>query len=198
MLPTTAELLDLGQVRLFRYLPLHAPYPADAPFAGGHGRFDAGQATLYLADTAEGAVAEFYRQHPEFLASQGTVERFDLFEVELIVSGPVLDVRTPSQARAAGIAFDRLTSSDAEPVARYRECRDLAQRCGQSTTGIVYPSAALQSGSWNLVVFDEPIPQRWSACTTLPVPTPFVDATAVVAVQQRIPETRRGGRREAR
>jgi hypothetical protein len=198
LLPAGAELVDLGRVRLFRYLPLQAFYPPDAPFSGGRGRFDAGRATLYLAATAEGAAAEFYRRNPEFLADQAAVERFHLFAVDLDVRGPVLDVRSPGQATAAGIAFDRLTSNESDAEVRYRECRDLAANCGQGTTGILYPSSALRTGSWNLVVFDEAGHLRWLAASAQRVPVPLVDPSGVVILQQHIPETPRGRGRAAR
>jgi hypothetical protein len=171
-----------GLVTRYRYLPRDATYEPDSPWSGS-GRFDDGRRfTLYLADTAVGATAEFLRRHPEFLALQDRIV-IQLFELGLEIDNPCLDVRDASGAAHAQIPFERLTSSDDDPAVRYAECRELASDTeAAGGTGIAYPSAAYR-GETNLVMFSEqPSAVPWTTLTKTEVPRPTVDAARVQSV----------------
>lgn len=152
---------------------------ADSPWYGG-GRFGTGSyKTLYVASSARGAMAEFFRRHPEFLDLQEDL-MIRLFKLDLRVEGECLDVRTEDAARAVGIEPSRLTSSDPDEDVRYRECRELAgimlERDG---TGITYPSASTGPPTWNFVLFGDQKAGRWVCLNRSSVEIPRIDAEQV-------------------
>lgn len=125
-------------------------------------------------------MAEYFRRHPELLQFQGSGLRLRVFGLDLVLRGPVLDLRNGASAVAVGISPDRLRSSDADEDDRYRECRELAlaaidaDRCG-----IAYPSAAATWATWNLVVFGEPSPGTWESLGFTPVAPPVLAPSQV-------------------
>ncbi len=162
----------------YRYLAEGATYAPDSPWNGGAGRFDNGRRyTLYLANTPEGAVAEFLRRHPEFLGLQDVL-RIRVFRVGATTLRRCRDVRDDAKAAASGITIERLTSNDADEARRYRECRELAAR-SEDGAGITYPSAARQvAGSWCVVLFGEE-GDRWSSAGWVEVARPHVNPAEV-------------------
>jgi hypothetical protein len=165
----------------------NATWPPDEAFASGTGRFDLpGVPTLYLAETQEAAAAEFYRRHPEFLAGQGTIAQIRIYEVDVEVNGPVLDLSTPAKAAAAGIAFDRLRSSEPDETDRYRECRALADRYAPQCTGLLFPSAALPDKAVNLVLFGSGSADTWTSLGIREVSVPILDPSDVAVLPPAI------------
>lgn len=154
----------------YRFLPEAATYgPAD-PWPGS-GRFDVDSTpTLYVAETSEGAVAEYYRRHPELLQVQASV-KLNVFEVEIACSCEGTDVRMEEQARKVGIAWDRLRSSDRRKQDRYKECYGLAdETVKMGGVSVQYPSAAYE-GAQALVLFA--VGEGWTASAAR-VDTPSV------------------------
>jgi RES domain-containing protein len=175
--------LTLGRITVYRILDAAAPYEPDDPFASSGGRFSNGhRKVLYLAQSPEGAVAEWLRQHPEFLQLQAAL-RVRVSQVEVDVPLVVtLDVRTPSQTAKIPFPFDRLRSSEADPAVRYNECRDLADECDGSA-GIASPSAAYEApGAWNVVLFGER-GDRWSSLGHAPVDRPDVEPALIRLIE---------------
>ena len=150
----------------------------DSPWRGD-GRFDNGvRYTLYLAHSAEGATAEFFRRHPEFLAMQEKV-RIQLFKLTMVIPGASLNVRTEDAANRAGVLYKRLQSNDEDQALRFEECRALADDVESiGGEGIAYPSAAYD-GTWNLVAFGEAA----YATAIESIPRPTVDPTRVQAMR---------------
>lgn len=169
----------LGTVVMYKYVPAGYTYnPAESWWSKN--RFSNGSfRTLYLAASARGALAEFLRRHPELLDFQDELI-IEMYEIEAVVNGECLDVRTPLKCEIIGAAFSDLTSSDADEVERYRVCRCVGQESrDRGFTGILYPSAAL-SGTYNLALFDEPSAKGWSCarCDEVELPPPL-DPSAV-------------------
>ena len=81
-----------GSIRVYRWLPADASYAPVDPWPS-LGRFgDGTRNTLYVAETAQGAMAEFFRRHPELLQLQASEElRLAVFELGLDVLGRCLD-----------------------------------------------------------------------------------------------------------
>lgn len=174
--------LNLGPAIGYRWLPDGAPYAPNSPWPGT-GRFDDGETkTLYLAESAGGAVAEFLRRNPEFLDPE--LQRYLLirvFEVVLNVVGPCLDIREP--AYRAAIAFDWAQSLSADPndATRYQDSGALAKAViGSGDVGIAYPSAAATWTTWNLVLFGEPAVTTWMSDSYQEVERPSLAAAEVV------------------
>jgi hypothetical protein len=116
----------LGNATMYRWIPPRAEYEPNAPWPG-NGRFDSDSTpTLYLSSSAEGALAEYYRRHPEFLEFQDRL-KVRLFEIEFTGGGEGLDVSTEDRTEEIGFPWERLRSSDARRVDRYRECQLLAR-----------------------------------------------------------------------
>lgn len=165
----------------YRSLPNAATYSAASPYNSSHGRFDNGvRYTIYYADTAEGASAEFLRRHPEFLQHQDRLT-ISVYELEIALSSHRLDVTTAANATSVGIDVDRLTSSDDDEGERYQECRDLADEVEARGTGILYPSAAFVGGE-NTVLFGQPSAATWSVTRSEEVGRPTVDPSKVVTL----------------
>ncbi len=158
----------------FRYVPFRASYPPDAPYNSPRGRFNDGvRFTLYVSNSLRGATVEFYRRHSEFLSDQG-IARIRVYTLTLDITGPCLDVRTPADAAAAGVVFDRLRSNEADESLRYADCHALADGVGTLACGIAYPSAAhADQMTWCLVLFGRPASATWwcSGYSELVVPT---------------------------
>ncbi len=170
-----------GDITVFRYLNHSAWWSPTDPYQAEGGRFDdSHRFTLYLAETAEGATAEFFRRSPTLLGLQDR-SRIRVFEIRLSVSGKCADVRTGPLASNANIAFDRLTSNERDVDTRYFECRTLAAEVERDGgCGIAYPSAALiKPGSWNLVIFGQAGPE-WQVSGTRQIPRPYVDPARIL------------------
>lgn len=171
-----------SEIVLYRQLTHSAYWSPLAPYPADGGRFDDGRRlTLYLAKNPQAAAAEFFRRHPELLEFQH-LSRIRVFQVDLRVEGDCLDVRTEECATAAGIEFARLTSSDANVVIRYAECRALAIDVDDADgAGIAYPSAAWIGSEepWNLVVFGRD-GELWRGRSFTEFPRPWVDPSTVV------------------
>lgn len=154
-----------------------------APHPSSIGRFGDGSfSTLYLAETAEGAMAEFFRSNPSFLAQQAGL-KVRLFGITVEVIGATHDLCDVDTCSALGIPPERLTSNDRDPAVRWAECQAVARqvRAG-GAIGLIYPSAALPGG-WNLVLFDEPAPTAWRAIDHEDEEAPYVDPARVVLVR---------------
>lgn len=166
-----------GRGRYFRYLAEDVVRRPDSPWHG-EGRFDNGiRYTLYLAETPEGAAAEYYRRHPEFLGLQDYV-KIRVYQLDMELPEPHLDVRTRPLAVRAEIDFERLVSNDADPNLRFKECRELADDVELTAGfGLAYPSAARQHES-NLVTFGE-ASAHWSTYGIDEVARPVVDPASV-------------------
>jgi RES domain len=150
----------------------------------GTGRFDDGvRFTLYIAESPDGAVAEFYRQSPTLLSLQNFAS-FRVYEIALRVDARCADVRTAPLAAGAKIAFGRLKSNDPDADVRYFECRELASEVeNDGGAGIASPSAALVGpGCWNLALFGEAGPD-WNVVSTREVPRPIIDPARVVVLR---------------
>jgi hypothetical protein len=166
-----------GAVTLFRWLDNAAPYEPNSPWPGV-GRFGAGAyKTLYLAGSAKGAMAEYFRRHPEFLDFQEDLD-VTLFQLDVQVLCECLDVRVPDQAAAVGFDFRRLLSSEADERVRYEDCRALAKDVvGVGLCGLAYPSAAATGPAWNLVLFGDP--GAWAVTGYAPATRPRLDPAEV-------------------
>jgi len=172
----------LGRGIYYRTLPGGAWYAPDTTWPTSSGRFDDGvRTTLYVSTTSEAAVAEFLRPNPSLLKIWDVV-RIRLYELDIEVVGRVMDVVDPKEALAQGIDPERLTSSDPDPVDRYRECRELAEQVEvKDGLGIRFPCAALVEHPPNVVVFGEPHASSWvvQGSTELPRPLPTPAAALV-------------------
>ena len=153
------------------------------PSASPHGRFNDGRRlVLYTASSADGACAEYFRRRPELLPLQARVK---LRVVQVSVSaGSVLNVTTADRAEAAGIAAERLVSSDADEDKRYRECRELADRVDAAGgNGIQHLNAALRDGkTWNAALFGTRSDGWEVHGDVTDVATPTIDAASVHAL----------------
>lgn len=151
-----------GGIALFRWTPAGAEYAPDSPWPSV-GRFGDGSfKSIYFAETPKGAIAEFLRRNPEFIALQDHL-RVRLYEIVLDVSGECLDVRLPQHQAEVGISLERLTSSELDERDRYVACWDLARATRSSgAIGIAYPSAAANwADAWNLALFGDPSDRTW-------------------------------------
>lgn len=172
----------LGVISAYRVLDGRATYAPDDPFPSTGGRFSDGhRKVLYLAISAEAAMAEWLRHHSEFLSMQAAL-RVRLSEVQVEVPVAALDVRTSDQADKIPFPFARLVSSDADEGARYAECRELAGDCDASA-GLACPNAAYAvPGAWNVVLFGER-GDRWVSHGYTPVDRPDVDPALVRLIE---------------
>ncbi len=177
LIEPAAEWLSGGPLVIYRYLEAAATYDPDSPYQTSGGRFDNGRRlTVYLASSPEGAVAEYLRRNPEFLALQDFL-RIRVFEVRVHVQGRCLDIRTDSQASLAGVELATLTSDDPDESARYGYWRGVADAVNEEA-GIAYPSAAHAPPAWCLVLFGAE-GDRWVSQGFMEIPRPTVDAKAV-------------------
>lgn len=163
---------SFGAVTVFRWLPHGATYDPASPWYSPESRFgSANRVTLYVAENSTGAMAEFYRRNPEFLQMQDAV-RVRLFQIELLVAGLCLDLRTEERAQAAGVVFEDLRSSS--PT--YEVCQSLGDAVcnGGVGVGVGYPSASYRDHAWNLVLFGDPSPTSWESVGANEVPRPYV------------------------
>lgn len=160
---------------VYRVVPAFRTYDPDSPWPGS-GRFDDGnRETLYLALSAEGAVAEFYRRHPELLWMHPRTG-IELFELTLVLEHEGLDVRTEPQSNAVGFPHERLTSSDMRADDRYAECRVLADDVDDATgVFIAYPSAAYDQAE-NVVTLGLSGSGRWVASGATQLPLVAIDS----------------------
>lgn len=164
----------------YRWQQNESPY-APCNLYPGLGRFGDGTVrTVYVAETARGAMAEFFRRSPELIDFQDDLTVV-LFELDLSISGDCLDVRDAPEQLAVGITVERLTSSEVDEGSRYGECRALARQVVNARlTGIFYPSAAATwSPAWNLVLFAASDPVEWECLEHRPVDRPRLDAAEV-------------------
>ncbi|MGK2855387.1 MAG: RES family NAD+ phosphorylase [Microbacteriaceae bacterium] len=159
----------------YRYTPRDPTFDPAAPWLG-NGRFDMDAVkTLYVAYSAKGAVAEYFRRHPELLGLASEMI-MPLWEIRVESESDALDVRHATGQATVGIPLNRLISSETDEVERYAECRELARLTWHSDlVGIAYPSAAATwTDAWNLVLFGES-DVRWKARTISTVSPPTVD-----------------------
>lgn len=180
MSSATPEILwKPGDLRVYKWIDALATYDVDSPWFS-LGRFGDGTwKTLYLAESPEGAMAEYFRRHPEFLAFQDDLV-ITLHELDMTVVGDCVDVRSDAGQAAAGIGYDRLVSSEDDEDSRYEECRQLARRAlSAGRVGIGYPSAAAAWACWNLVLFGDPAAGAWVCASHRPVPMPRLDGADV-------------------
>lgn len=164
-----------GVVTVFKWLYDDAPYPPDSPWTT-NGRFGDGSGKMiYFAESALGAMAEFFRRHPEFLGFQREL-KVVVFELEIDIRLQSLDVRTDLGQITVGISLERLTSSDADEAVRYLECQTLATLVAlEQMSGIAYPSAALKrANAWNLVLFGDPNPMTWKSNSHTKIKRPSI------------------------
>lgn len=174
---TTGRIWRPGAVTMYKWLDNTARYEPSSPWFG-IGRFGAGaHKTLYLAASPEGAMAEFFRRHPEFFDFQDDLD-ITLYQLAVQVPCECLDVRTPPQAASIGLGFDRLLSSEADESVRYEECRALAKDAmGAGLCGVAYPSAAAIGPAWNLVLFGDP--GAWAVTSYAPIDRPRLEPAEV-------------------
>jgi RES domain-containing protein len=170
-----------AQLRLYKWMrEVDAEvYTPDSPHPSSISRFcDGTYPSLYLAETAEGAMAEFFRNNPSFLAQQAGL-RIRLFSILVDIFGQMPDLRLSATCAYLGIDPLRLVSNDADTSARWAECQAVARlvRAGEGV-GLLYPSAAYPGG-WNLVLFDWPSATTWSTSGYADEPAPYVDPTSV-------------------
>src|SRR5690349_4447524 len=113
-----------GERVVFRWIPPDVPYGVVAPWPGT-GRFDCGVATLYFSHSAEGALAEFFRRHPELLTCHAGVN-VGLVRLRVVCDVDCMDVSLQDKAAVVGMSGERLRSSDARRPEGFSECQVLA------------------------------------------------------------------------
>jgi RES domain-containing protein len=157
-------------------------FSPSTPHPTSIGRFSDGTfPTLYLAETAEGAMAEFFRNNPSLLAQQAGL-KIRLFAITVEVIGATRDLCDAATCSDLGIPPDRVTANEADRVARWADCQAVARRVrAGGAVGIIYPSTALPGG-WNLVLFDHPSPTTWLATDHADPDPPTIDRARVVLV----------------
>lgn len=169
------------QLRLYKWMrEVDAEvYSPNAPHPSSVSRFcDGTYPSLYLAETAEGAMAEFFRNNASFLAQQAGL-KIRLFSISVELVGPAPDLRSAATCASLGIDPGRLISNDADAGARWAECQAVARLVRVADgVGLLYPSAAYEGG-WNLVLFDWPSPTTWSTSGYADHPAPYVDPNRV-------------------
>ncbi len=166
-----------GSLTLYRWIPATATYGVIAPWPG-NGRFDCGSATLYLCHSPEGAMAEYFRRHPELLAYQ---HRFKarLFRISFTGIHDGLDVSSEANALLVGIAWDRLRSSDLRRPKRHQECQALATEVvNDGGVTISYPSAAYENVT-SVVTFGDGGLPHWTLDSEVEITHPHVDPAQV-------------------
>ena len=166
---------------LFRWTLPDAVYAPDSvhPSLGRFG--DGSIPTLYLAASAEGAMAEYFRVNPSLLAHQAGL-KLRLAAVDTEVVGELLDVIARDDALLVGISHDRLVSYEVDEAVRWVECQQLALAAVEANVvGILYPSAAWANG-WNLVLFGGQGPGRWRSHGWQQMALPQVDPKLVLAI----------------
>lgn len=166
-----------GTNDVYRWIPPGREYAPVAPWPGT-GRFDNGETpTLYLSMTADAAVAEYFRRHPELLRFQEGL-KIRLFQIHISALGNGLDVSAEDLAKAVGVEWERLRSSDLRRSERYEQCQELAEAVKRADgISIRYPSAALESAV-NVVLFGDD--QRlWTAEVDSEIDLPLVDPERV-------------------
>jgi RES domain-containing protein len=176
-----------GKLRLYKWMrdvdaEVYAP---NSPHPSSVSRFcDGTFPSLYLAETAEGAMAEFFRNSPSFLAQQAGL-KIRLFSINVEVLGPAPDLRSHATCAALEIDPARVVSNDANSTVRWAECQAVARlvRAGDGV-GLLYPSAAYL-GTWNLVLFDWPSPTTWSTGGYADEPAPYVDPNRVSLISRQ-------------
>lgn len=180
MVDDSSPWVTFGSLRAYRYIRYRAPWSPAVAYNDSGGRFSNGvRLTLYVADDAKGATAEFYRRNPEFLVDQ-TIARIRVFALDLTIAGRCLDVRTPANASAVAIPFGRLRSNDHDEVTRYAECRVLADEVEPVGCGIAYPSAArTETDAWSLVLFGRPAAATWRCDDYVELAVPAVATSEV-------------------
>lgn len=150
-----------------------SPYPSVARFGDGTYK------TLYVAESAAGAMAEYFRRHPELLDFQDDLV-IGLYELDLNVTGDCLNVSDATGQASVGITSARLSSSDPDQDVRYVECRELAAASvALGLTGVIYPSAGAAWAVRNLVLFHDPEPGRWTCGGHRPTTRPHVTPSDV-------------------
>lgn len=165
-----------GDRTLYRFVLPDRTYGPVAPWPG-HGRFDCGPPTLYFSHSASGALAEYYRRHPELLRFQEGV-KLRLYEVGFSGESHGLDVSEPTKAEDVGIPWERLRSSDRRTADRFRQCQQLgAEVVDAGGCSILFPSAAYDD-EVNLVSFGD-MGAGWTADEPLEVDRPLVEPTRV-------------------
>jgi hypothetical protein len=173
--------LSADHLLCYRFIPSSAAYSPTTSYPG-LGRFDNGtRLTLYVSSNAEGAVAEYFRRHPELLPLQDAVA-LRVFEMELTSHSRLLDVRTGGGATAAGITLERLISSDANESSRYKECRALAGRAESRYPGITWHSAAYSDSVYCVVLFGMNR-DRWDLDIVTEIPKPTIDVARVQVIE---------------
>lgn len=167
-----------GEATMYRLIGSSATYDPCQAWPGV-GRFDVdGIPTLYMSRSAEGAVAEYYRRHPEFLAFQGRLKH-RLFRLGFTGEGDGLDVRSTDRAERVGVSYERLRSSDKRRDDRFRECHDLARAVvASSGRCIEYPSAAYD-GAENVVALGS---FGWHAAVEQQIALPPIEPALVRAL----------------
>ena len=168
-----------GAQRLYKWMPADRPYDPCNPYPA-LGRFgDGSHSTVYVAESARGAMAEFFRRHPELLNFQDDLT-LQMFELDLEVNGACLDLREAAAQARAGIDHDRLTSSESDESIRYAECQHLALAAiAEGCVGIGYPSAAANWDTWNLVLFGSQDTTTWICHEHHNIGLPRLSATEV-------------------
>lgn len=168
-----------GSIQVYRWLDVAATYDPDGPWPSA-GRFGDGTVkTLYVAESPDGAIAEYLRRHPEFVELQESL-RLRVYEIDLEVVAVCVDVRDAAGQLAAGIAEARLTSSESDESIRYAECRALASDAiASGAVGIAYPSAAAAWSTWNLVLFGDRSTSTWVSHGFRVVARPMVSGSDV-------------------
>ena len=164
-----------GSVLGYKWQPNDAAYLPCSPYPG-RGRVGCGTfGSVYVANSGRGAMAEFFRRHPELLALQDDVDVV-LHELDLETHVDALDLRTEPSQQSVGITIERLNSSDADEDARYAECRQLASEViAEELVGILFPSAAANwPDAWNVVLFGLQSGATWECNGHRQVPTPRV------------------------
>jgi len=166
----------------YRWIPPTADYEPISPWLG-NGRFDDGRTpTLYVGLTAEGALAEYFRRHPELTQFQSRL-KLRLFRIRISAVREGLDVSVERLAAAVGIAWERLTSSDISRKRRYRRCQELAVAViDDNGISIRCPSAAYERSTC-LVLFGENT-DDWTAEVDSEIELPLIDPDLVRPLPQ--------------
>lgn len=169
-----------NKITLYRWVPhLYIESPINS--STGFSRFNNGtQQTVYLADSAQGAIAEYYRAHPEFLEKQDKVQ-FALFELEFSVDHHSVDIRQRFAQDLVKLTFADLFSSDFDKSVRYLKCQDFSlEVSANGFSGILYPSASANwGGAWNLVLYGESPSPNWRCINFSEVAKPHITSSDI-------------------
>lgn len=166
-------------VTLFKYTDALARYDPCSPYPG-NGRFgDGSHKTVYAAQSAEAAVAEYLRRHPELLSLQDDLV-IRLWEMSIEIHGERLDLTHSACQTRAGISEERLRSSESDERVRYAECRALANEAETvGLVGLCYPSAATTWFAVNHVFFGEQGIASWQCHEHHEIERPQISAESV-------------------